>query len=74
MDKITFSVFRGHPDDYGSPIGEMKEYTVDLDEGMVVLDVIHRIQAEEAPDLACRRTVKRVSVVLVVQRLMVSQD
>ena len=31
MDKITFSVFRGHPDDSGSPIGEMKEYTVDLD-------------------------------------------
>ena len=54
MDKITFSVFRGHPDESGSPIGEMKEYTVDLDEGMVVLDVIHRIQAEEAPDLACR--------------------
>ena len=21
MDKITFSVFRGHPDDSGSPIG-----------------------------------------------------
>ena len=54
MDKVTFSVFRGHPDESGSPIGEMIEYTVDLDEGMVVLDVIHRIQAEEAPDLACR--------------------
>ena len=54
MEKITFSVFRGVPDQSGSPIGEMKDYTVDLDEGMVVLDVIHRIQAEEAPDLACR--------------------
>ena len=46
MDKITFSVFRGHPDESGSPIGEMKEYTVDLDEGMGGLDVIHRIHAE----------------------------
>ena len=54
MEKVTFSVFRGSPDEGGSPIGEMKDYTVDLDEGMVVLDVIHRIQSEEAPDLACR--------------------
>jgi len=54
MEKVTFSVFRGSPDEAGSPVGEMKEYTVDLDEGMVVLDVIHRIQSEEAPDLACR--------------------
>ena len=30
MDKVTFSVFRGHPDESGSPIGEMKEYTVEI--------------------------------------------
>ena len=28
-----------------TPFGKMVDYKVDLDEGMVVLDVIHRIQA-----------------------------
>ncbi len=32
----------------------MVRYDVDLDPGMVVLDAIHEIQAEHAPDLACR--------------------
>ena len=53
-DKVTFRVFRGEPDSDGTPFGKMVDYKVDLDEGMVVLDVIHRIQAEHAPDLACR--------------------
>ena len=53
-DQVTFRVFRGEPDSDGDPFGQMVDYTVDLDEGMVVLDVIHRIQAEQAPDLACR--------------------
>tara|TARA_B100000965_G_scaffold372527_1_gene362270 strand:+ start:1587 stop:2354 length:768 start_codon:yes stop_codon:yes gene_type:complete len=53
-DKVTFSVFRGAPDDSGVAQGEMIDYTVELDEGMVVLDVIHRIQSSDAPDLACR--------------------
>jgi len=34
--------------------GAFRDYTVPTDEGMVVLDVIHRIQATEAPDLAVR--------------------
>jgi succinate dehydrogenase / fumarate reductase iron-sulfur subunit len=34
--------------------GSFMPYTVATDEGMVVLDVIHRIQAEKAPDLAVR--------------------
>src|SRR5712692_6580416 len=34
--------------------GEFKEYTVPMEEGMVVLDVIHRIQATQANDLAVR--------------------
>jgi succinate dehydrogenase / fumarate reductase, iron-sulfur subunit len=34
--------------------GDFRDYTVDVEEGMVVLDVIHRIQATQAPDLACR--------------------
>ena len=53
-DEVTFRVFRGEPDEDGDPFGEMVDYTVEMDEGMVVLDVIHRIQAEQAPDLACR--------------------
>jgi len=46
---FTMRVFRG---DAGS--GDFKEYTVEGGEGMVVLDVVHRIQATHAPDLACR--------------------
>ena len=34
--------------------GELKEYAVAAGEGMVVLDVVHAIQAEQAPDLAVR--------------------
>ena len=53
-EDITFKIFRGEPDNNGDIIGEMVDYTVPMDDGMVVLDVIHRIQAEHAPDLACR--------------------
>lgn len=53
-DDVTFRVFRGEPNDEGTPTGEMVDYTVEMDEGMVVLDVIHSIQAEHAPDLSCR--------------------
>ena len=49
MTKVTFHVYRG--DAQG---GEVKDYTVDTDPGMVVLDVVHRIQATQAPDLAVR--------------------
>ena len=34
--------------------GELKSYQVDVAEGEVLLDVIHRIQATESPDLAVR--------------------
>ena len=34
--------------------GEFTEYTLPAQEGEVVLDVIHRVQATQAPDLACR--------------------
>jgi succinate dehydrogenase iron-sulfur subunit len=46
---FTMKVFRGQPGQ-----GDFRDYTVDVEEGMVVLDVIHRIQATQAPDLACR--------------------
>ena len=49
MAKATFSVWRG--DKSG---GDFRQYEVEIDEGMVVLDVIHRIQATQAPDLAVR--------------------
>jgi succinate dehydrogenase / fumarate reductase, iron-sulfur subunit len=48
-NKVLMKVFRG--DNNG---GELKDYHVEVDSGMVVLDVIHRIQAQQEPDLACR--------------------
>jgi succinate dehydrogenase iron-sulfur subunit len=49
MPTFTMRVFRGDPRG-----GDFQEYRVEGDEGMVVLDVIHRIQATQAPELACR--------------------
>jgi succinate dehydrogenase / fumarate reductase iron-sulfur subunit len=49
MPTYTMRVFRG--DAAG---GDFKDYRVESEEGMVVLDVIHRLQATQAPDLACR--------------------
>jgi len=49
MPSFTMRVFRGTPE-----TGDFKEYKVEGGEGMVVLDVIHRIQATQAQDLACR--------------------
>jgi succinate dehydrogenase / fumarate reductase iron-sulfur subunit len=46
---FTMRVFRGGPE-----AGDFKEYQVEGGEGMVVLDIIHRIQATQAQDLACR--------------------
>jgi succinate dehydrogenase / fumarate reductase iron-sulfur subunit len=34
--------------------GELKDHTVEVNEGEVVLDIIHRIQSEQAHDLAVR--------------------
>ena len=49
MAKRTFRIWRG--DQEG---GEFVTYEQEVSEGMVVLDVIHRIQAEQANDLAVR--------------------
>jgi len=49
MADVKMTIFRG--DATG---GEMVGYTVATDPGMVVLDVVHRIQATQAPDLAVR--------------------
>jgi succinate dehydrogenase / fumarate reductase iron-sulfur subunit len=49
MPQATFRIWRG--DKNG---GELKTYTSEIGEGMVVLDCVHQIQATQAPDLACR--------------------
>lgn len=46
---VSFRIWRG--DASG---GELQDYSTTITEGMVVLDAIHQIQAESAPDLACR--------------------
>jgi succinate dehydrogenase / fumarate reductase iron-sulfur subunit len=48
-EKATFRVWRGDREK-----GELKDYTTTVSGGMVVLDAIHQIQAESAPDLAAR--------------------
>ena len=50
---VTFRVFRGEPDENGDASGELVDYTIEMDEGMVVLDVIHEIQAQHSPELSC---------------------
>ena len=49
MPNVKVNVFRG--DASG---GQLKRYDVPTDPGMVVLDVVHRIQATQEPDLAVR--------------------
>ena len=38
--------------------GEFKEYQTEAEDGMVVLDVVHHVQATQAPDMAVRRNCK----------------
>jgi len=45
----TFRIWRGD-----HQTGQYEDHTTSVSEGMVVLDAIHQIQAESAPDLACR--------------------
>ena len=49
MPVATFKLWRGDAED-----GRFETYTTEIDEGMVVLDAIHQIQAQKALDLACR--------------------
>jgi succinate dehydrogenase / fumarate reductase, iron-sulfur subunit len=49
VNKATFRIWRG--DRQG---GTFKDYPTEITEGMVVLDAVHKIQAEQANDLACR--------------------
>src|ERR1700731_778473 len=45
----TFRIWRGD-----SAGGAFQDYTTPVEEGMVVLDAVHRVQAQQAPDLAVR--------------------
>ena len=46
---VTFRIWRGDVNG-----GKFVDYTTEITEGMVVLDVVHKIQATQANDLACR--------------------
>src|ERR1700752_4704743 len=48
--KVTFRIWRRD----GNGGGKFVDYVTEVSEGMVVLDAVHRIQAEQANDLACR--------------------
>ncbi|MCO8272335.1 succinate dehydrogenase/fumarate reductase iron-sulfur subunit [Actinoplanes sp. TRM 88003] len=47
--KRHFRVWRGD-----SAGGDIEDFDVEVNEGEVVLDIIHRLQATQTPDLACR--------------------
>src|ERR1700686_1677732 len=47
--QAMFRVWRGD-----SSGGKFQDYSTEVEEGMVVLDAIHRVQAQQAPDLAVR--------------------
>ena len=49
MSKRNFKIYRGDDER-----GELVNYKCKVTEGMVVLDVIHKIQSNQANDLACR--------------------
>ncbi len=49
MSAVTFQIWRG--DKTG---GRFQEYKSEVTEGMVVLDMVHKIQAEQANDMAVR--------------------
>ena len=48
-DDAILSIYRGNNES-----GEMVNYSVPLEPGMVVLDAVHSVQAMHSPDLACR--------------------
>src|SRR6478736_519121 len=47
--KVKFDIWRS-----SNSIGEFRQYETNITEGMVVLDAVHQIQEESAPDLAVR--------------------
>ena len=47
MAEVTFNIWRGKGQD-----GHFEEFKTEVSEGMVVLDAIHDIQANQVPDLS----------------------
>ncbi|MFD6896100.1 succinate dehydrogenase/fumarate reductase iron-sulfur subunit [Rhodococcus sp. NPDC060086] len=47
--RAAFRIWRGDVDG-----GDLHDYTVEVNEGEVVLDILHRLQATQTPDLAVR--------------------
>ena len=50
MANATFEIWRSS----STGVGNFQHYTIETSEGMVVLDAVHKIQAEQANDLAVR--------------------
>ena len=50
--KATFKIWRTHSSSAGD--GTFQTFETEVSDGMVVLDVVHKIQAEQAHDLAVR--------------------
>src|SRR6186713_188068 len=49
LSRATFRIWRG-----GAEQGAFQDYATEVSEGMVVLDAVHRVQADQAGDLAVR--------------------
>jgi succinate dehydrogenase / fumarate reductase iron-sulfur subunit len=49
MAQATFRIWRGNRE-----AGAFRDYATEISEGMVVLDAVHKVQAEQANDLAVR--------------------
>lgn len=49
MKNATFRIWRGDANG-----GKFEQYTIDIAEGMVVLDAVHQVQAQQANDLSVR--------------------
>ena len=49
MSKRNFRIWRGEGE-----TGELVDYSIEVDKGMVVLDAVHRVQVEHASDLSAR--------------------
>ena len=58
MKPVTFRIWRTQDGAGGrqrrARTGKFVDYTTEISEGMVVLDAVHKIQATQANDLACR--------------------
>ena len=57
MSQATFRIWRSNGEG-----GAFQDYKTEVSEGMVVLDAVHKVQAEQAGDLAVRWNSRRANV------------